>query len=347
MSEGTAESTGKSSALQTYFRARVRSLTITATVLLFIFTALSLPARHWWVSDICANLRIQWWVGLIAVAGLSALQRRRKLFVTIIFALGIHAYYLPPAFRSVTGDRATPVIRVATANVLTSNRRYDDIEKELLNTNADVIAVLELSDGLRTHLSGAFAEQYPFTRNSPQDNGNFGIGLYSRIPFEEAKLDHFNDQRIQSVIAKVNRDGRTFRIIATHTLPPMGPGAFSHRNRHLQLLAKHVNQERIDHPETPVIVLGDLNITPWSPVFRDFLKSSKLTSAPHGLTPTWYRFPFFPFGLVLDHVLATGDLMPCEYTVSPDVGSDHRFVTAAFKMAASEMAASATRGPNI
>ena len=150
-----------------------------------------------------------------------------------------------------------------------------------------------------------------------------------------AKIDYFNDERISSIGAQLASDGRDVIVIATHTLPPMGPGSFAHRNRHLQLLADRVRQLRQAEPDVPVVVVGDLNLTPWSPVFSEFLAQAELTTSRGGLgvTPTWYRFPLFPFGLVLDHVLTTPDLSTVSYDVGDDMGSDHRMVTASFRFA--------------
>ena len=93
---------------------------------------------------------------------------------------------------------------------------------------------------------------------------------------------------------------------------------------------------RQEHPDDSVIVMGDLNLTPWSPLFRDFLIAADLHDASrgHGLTPTWYRWPFFPFGLVLDHGLASQDIVCTKRAVQGDVGSDHRPVTFEFTPAA-------------
>ena len=74
----------------------------------------------------------------------------------------------------------------------------------------------------------------------------------------------------------------------------------------------------------------------WSPVFRDFLVAADLYDASrgHGLTPTWYRWPLFPFGLVLDHGLASQDLLCRKRSILGDVGSDHRPLTLEFRAAA-------------
>ncbi len=76
-------------------------------------------------------------------------------------------------------------------------------------------------------------------------------------------------------------------------------------------------------PTLPVILVGDLNLTPWSPHLATFEQASHLRRAVTGwnLTPTWYRFPAFPFGLVLDHALISEHLICNRHQVGSDMGS--------------------------
>ena len=43
----------------------------------------------------------------------------------------------------------------------------------------------------------------------------------------------------------------------------------------------------------PVVLLGDLNLTPWSPLFLELQSRSGLVRgiSDFSLEPTWYRFP--------------------------------------------------------
>lgn len=78
-----------------------------------------------------------------------------------------------------------------------------------------------------------------------------------------------------------------------------------------------------------MIVLGDLNLTPWSPLFSDLEASTELTRAGrgYGLTPTWYaKVGTFAMGLVLDHCLISDELQCVSHRVGADTGSDHRAV---------------------
>ncbi len=314
--------------------ARIGSFSAAASVFIAVFTCMSLFARHHWLADICANLRVQWVIALRIVGLVSVATRRWKLLAVQCLLLVIHAPWFVSAFSQEQTSPGPAEFTVASVNVFTPNRRFDDIEAEMLRSNADIVAVVELSPPLSRHLSGAFSERYPYSRLNPQGEGNFGIGLYSREPFSNARVEYFNDERLTSIVARLEIRGTTIAVIATHTLPPMGPGNFAHRNRHLRMLAEKVQEFRQAEPEVPVIVLGDLNLTPWSPIFQDFTTEAALVPATSGqrVTPTWYRFSAFPFGLVLDHILTTSNLNCTSYLVGQDIGSDHRMVTATLKL---------------
>ena len=163
---------------------------------------------------------------------------------------------------------------------------------------------------------------------NPDDNGNFGIGLVSRIPLNEARIVRFGNPALPAVDVLVTANNQRVRLLGIHTLPPMGSRNFDHRNRFLEQVATTVRDYRNREPDTPVVVVGDLNLTPWSPFFHAFCNNAALKPfIGSAWEPTWYRFQTHPFGLVLDHVLTTDDLRCIARTVGDDVGSDHRFVT--------------------
>ena len=78
------------------------------------------------------------------------------------------------------------------------------------------------------------------------------------------------------------------------------------------------------HEEDPVIVLGDLNATPWSPVFKKLLGETRLVDARRGfgLRPTWpSTFP--PLWIPIDHCLVSPGIEIRDFRVGPACGSDH------------------------
>jgi endonuclease/exonuclease/phosphatase (EEP) superfamily protein YafD len=73
------------------------------------------------------------------------------------------------------------------------------------------------------------------------------------------------------------------------------------------------------------ILAGDLNVTSWSPFFKDWLRESGLHDSRlgFGVQATWpTTSPLFL--IPLDHVLVSPDIQVMQRQVGADVGSDHR-----------------------
>ena len=304
-----------------------------STFAVLIGSAVTLFASVWWAADLIANLRIQMLIALGVVWMACLLLRSWRLAVICAITIAWHASWLSPrekAGRAADGvPAAGQVLKVCSVNVLTSNRQHDRIIAGLRTYNADIIAVLELSTELTDRLTEDMGDDYPHRVMEPDDGGNFGIGLLSRFPLQNVRIFELTSLPLPSISADVEWNGRTVHIMATHPIPPMSRGYFEARNHHLQSLGKLATEQRTDRPTVPIIVVGDLNVTPWSPHFRNFQQASGLEESCAGpwfvrLQPTWYRWSAFPFGLVLDHAFSTPDLICTKRLVGLDTGSDHR-----------------------
>jgi endonuclease/exonuclease/phosphatase (EEP) superfamily protein YafD len=74
----------------------------------------------------------------------------------------------------------------------------------------------------------------------------------------------------------------------------------------------------------PVLLLGDLNASPWSYPFRRLLEGSGLRdgSLGRGFQPTWPT-GLWPLLIPLDHSLHSAGIGIQDRIVGPAVGSDH------------------------
>lgn len=301
---------------------------VTAAWLLVAVLPLLFPA--WWFGDLVANLRVQLVLAGFVVLIALLFRRSWKVLAVVIAACAYHSsWFVVTGPTSMAAPSAPTSITVMAANVYTGNTNYKEIERLFRDSQADVIVVSELSFGLGLALNESFTQDYPHMVEFPADRGNFGMGVYSKLPLQNASVEFLNGDTVPTIFADVEADGHTVQVVGVHTLPPMGKRAFEHRNRHLQSVAGFVQRRKEAFPEMAVIVLGDFNLTPWSPVFHQLLDDADLNQTVQGnrLQPTWYRWPVFPFGLVLDHVLLSGDLQCVTRTIGPSAGSDHRFVT--------------------
>jgi endonuclease/exonuclease/phosphatase (EEP) superfamily protein YafD len=79
--------------------------------------------------------------------------------------------------------------------------------------------------------------------------------------------------------------------------------------------------EVIAGPDGPVIVVGDFNASPYTPVYRGFTEVAGLATFRH--FPASYPARLGGFGVPIDHVLARGSRV-AELHALPPIGSDHR-----------------------
>ena len=92
------------------------------------------------------------------------------------------------------------------------------------------------------------------------------------------------------------------------------------RDQQLNLLAAKIAESHC----MPMIVAGDLNCTPWSYPFKDFIHGAGLMDSRLnlGIETTWPA-AIWPLRMPLDHVLNTPDLDCKQREVEADCGSDH------------------------
>jgi endonuclease/exonuclease/phosphatase family metal-dependent hydrolase len=161
-------------------------------------------------------------------------------------------------------------------------------------------------------LSSRYPHRFTLARHDA-----FGIALLSRYPLEAA---HDVALGATAVIdARVVAPGGAVRFIGVHLRPPMSAQYAHERDTELEALAEHVA-----NIAEPRVVLGDFNMTPYSPYFAGFLEVTGLRDprAEFGLGFTWPTF--FPLlGIPIDHCLVSADLGVAQYRRLADFGSDH------------------------
>lgn len=297
-------------------------------VLLAIATILTGFARVYWVWDILANLRVQQVLVAVLLIVVCLIYRKWVWLMAPIACLMIHLPWFLPGLHRVGGTPNLQPVKVTVCNVLSSNRNYEPAIEEILEEEPDVFVVLEIDTQWAEQIGEETQTDYPHSVVLPDDQGNFGIGMYSRHPIKHSSVFELNEE-IPSIEAIVEVENASYRIIGMHPLPPVRDRGFRSRNQHLRLLANRVRSPESVYEGLPTIVMGDFNLTPWSPFFHDFELASGLrrTELAMNMTPTWYVLPIFPLGLSLDHIFISDDLTYWGRNVGASVGSDHRSVT--------------------
>jgi endonuclease/exonuclease/phosphatase (EEP) superfamily protein YafD len=290
------------------------------TFLLVSATVAGFLGSVWWMLDLASHFRCQNFVALIAV-GLTGLllKRRRMALVCLVGALLNAAVVVPLWIRIDDGVAATgPHLRVMSFNVHTENSNKAGVVEVVRAANADVVALLEVDPAWMTAIEPLRGD-YPFVVQEPRED-NFGICLLSRWPIAESKIHRWGEAQAPSIQARLETNGVSLTVIATHPLPPAGRERARMRDEQLQLLADHL--ATLDSTK---IVMGDLNTTPWGASFRQLLSATQLRDSARGSgwQPTWPDFMPLLF-IPLDHVLVSPEVGVVSVKTGDAAGSDHR-----------------------
>jgi endonuclease/exonuclease/phosphatase (EEP) superfamily protein YafD len=295
---------------------------------LCVATSLALLAPLGWPFELFAHFRAQYAVAAALVAVVLVWRRRA---VAAGIAVLLVAWNALPIVQRASADAPPvscdgPAFTVATVNLQYSNPQHDRLLGWLAAHPADVIVVQELTGAWAQALAGSDAHPHRFllTREDP-----YGIGVLSRWPLESAGAIDLAGDRLPSIEGIVDIEGRRVRLVGLHTHWPVLPEVARMRDAALGGAAGIARDS-----DLPVILLGDLNLTPDSPEFTRLLDESGLRDVVSGRRwrPTW-QAGFWPLALRIDHVLVSSQLCVEAVEVGPSIGSDHRPVIAQLRLA--------------
>ncbi len=268
------------------------------------------------------HFRVQYFFVLLLCACLCAFRAHYRLaFIAGIFAL-INVGLVVPS-ETVVHAKTSPEkghsrnYRAALVNVSYDNEDHKKLLKYIREINPEFLVLLEITDLWMLKLE-EIQDHFPYYQRHVHQK--YGIILMSQIPIEESSILFLGDEDIPTVIAKfAPAKNERLTLIGAHPRSPVSSAHAKSRNKQLRSTAQLISEQ-----SDPVVLLGDLNVTPWSPVFHDFLTYSGLHDSLKGIEfqPTWPTM--FPFAWIpIDHCLISSEIMIHSRQVGPNVGSDH------------------------
>ncbi|MEM6613406.1 MAG: endonuclease/exonuclease/phosphatase family protein [Cyanobacteria bacterium P01_C01_bin.72] len=150
------------------------------------------------------------------------------------------------------------------------------------------------------------------------------IEVYSKIPLINPQIVLYGTYR-GLVIVDLKLGDRLTKFIATHAYPQLffGHAGWKIRNEHLQVGIG----EYVASLEQPAIVLGDLNVSLWSPFYHSMIKTSGLRNARQGLgvlpTHSIVAPQLAALSAPIDHCLVTPEIQVQDFKLGKAIGSDH------------------------
>jgi endonuclease/exonuclease/phosphatase (EEP) superfamily protein YafD len=289
--------------------------------LLGLATLLGVLDRVWWVFELADVFRLQYLVVLLAAALAAALAGRFGLAVVAVALAAVNFAILDiPLTANVTAASRTPTVgalRLVVANVEVGNTNFAAVERLVEQTRPDVFGVTELTPQMAQHL-GTGLSGYRSRVIEAQDDA-YGIGLYSRLPLQSARVVRFPADGPPTIVARVRVDGEPMTVVVTHVRTPF---AGSVHVRHLRALADAARTKLGDR----VAICGDFNTPPWSGPLRRFAAHARLRDVYGSRAWAGYSWPTWSslLRVPLDNCFVSNRLSVTSHGDGPDVGSDHR-----------------------
>ena len=179
-------------------------------------------------------------------------------------------------------------IKVIAYNMYFENKEKDQEIAFLLAQNADILALTEIGGLAWQNQLSVLQQHYPYSCGHSLDSP-FAMQLFSKQKPLSCEVHFIED--IYPYIQAVLPHQKTLFVL--HPPPPVNAEL-----AHERLIYFQATAQKIATDNNAVLLVGDMNNTPYSPIYRRFAKNAQLTDALTNATPTWK-----PFFLPLDRVL--------------------------------------------
>ena len=258
---------------------------------------------------------------------LSLLLRRRWLVIELAapFFFFISTYggqFLP---RSINVPAEAPRLNLLSFNINKDNQQVDQMIRIIRDSNADVVAIQELSPWLAQAADEQLAELYPYRALHPQADFS-GQGVLSRYPLS---ADEYWQMNLGHQHVQIDWNGQTVTLFNVHPIHPLRGIQFDGQAR-----AEEIDEvlRRAENVTNPLLIVGDFNMTNLSDDYAHITARYEDTYQQIG----WgmgFGFPnfanafhirFVPPIARIDYIFHDAHFQPVEMHVGSDSGgSDH------------------------
>ena len=288
-----------------------------AAIVTIVFSVVTaLPTDHFAIQ-LFTHFKLQYLLVSVLLCVALALYRRPVYVGGLLVAVGLNASLVIPWYVADSTPVNDQQLKLVNANVLSSNTDHQRLFN-LLDSEAPDIVLLQEVSGQWLEALNSLRDSYPYSYAEARE-GNFGIALFSRVPFTSATHIDSPPLGYPTIIATLDVEGTALRLVGTHPMIPTTKQFYTDRNEQLEMLAELSREHDGAH-----VLLGDLNASMWDIHYRSLENETGLRNARvgFGIVPTWPTF--MPLAMIpIDHVLVSDDISVVELRTGPRIGSDH------------------------
>lgn len=284
-----------------------------------------------WRIDLLNHFKFQYVLILATCLLLAMLLRAWKFAAVLACGLAINAAMLVPLFigRNAEANTAREPIRLAAINVHTANQSFDAVIAYVDREQPDIVFFQETNQAWIDSLMAGLGEYRRLAERARDDN--FGVLAMARRKSEVATLEVVAGRvitlapdaaNVPSIDVRLLWQGKPLRLLCVHTLPPVNTPSATGRDHMLEAAAQLIKNDDVDR----VVILGDLNATPWCTPFCKLINDTELIDSSRGFgwQPTWPSAMIALGSIPIDHCLHSPSLVTIRREVDRSGnGSDH------------------------
>lgn len=303
-----------------FFKRLAKALLVAITMSTGFLSLTGFFGTYAYILNLTSHFRVQYaLVSLICAIPLWLLGKRKTsaiaLSLLILNLAEIVPLYQKPVLNASPGLGSFSIMQL---NVLSDNHQFELVREEVRRLDPDVVVMEEVTPAWYEALE-PIRKKYPYVLETLHKS-ELGIMIMSKIPLSQTELIDFNDARLPSLVTALEFEGQTITLIATHPLSPRNRTKSRLRNDQLYAIARAFKEH-----ENPLIMVGDLNITSFSPVFKKFMEQIDLYDSRKGfgVQPSWPAQAWAILRVTIDHCLLSPDFQVSHREIGRYVGSDH------------------------
>lgn len=309
--------------IYSYFEKRIKILTVLCTLVFFVS---QLFGRQHWFIELFTHFSCQY--GFFLILAYFFLRNASKIwrYMSLLLGLAIIAWSLLPPLPYFSGagkhqfvfsafeissevnknKKEDDNLAIIMANVNINHANPEKHLQSLIKFHPDMLLLPEAGGIWKKSLTVLNSHPY---RCGHDENSPFALQILSKKPMS-------CDIQFIATLPYARIDIAGHIIYAVHPPPPIGRLALT-RNLYLKNVAQRIKTET-----QPTLMTGDFNLTPFSPIYRDFIAQTKLNPSTQKYNPTWSIAPFaIPIDYILHKNLSEKTLLTIKKL--PKYGSDH------------------------
>lgn len=275
----------------------------------------------WWVFDLFSHFRVQYVLTGFLIVPFLLWLRKYWVAGVVAMALLFHSVALWPYLqgsRVIAGPELPTHITVLFANIYYEDPDFDKITQLVQRTSPDVIILAEVPKKDYEKLASLLQTEYPVSYFE-EGKGAYDMSFFSKTEPSAFQVLSFSDEN-PSMFAQFEQEGHFINIIGIHPHSPIASEDTRARDQHLKASLAYAA-----HLTDPTVVVGDFNISQFSPKFQRMLKDYGMidTQLEFGLQPSWNADLLPLFRIPIDQVVVTENVEVYDRYIGEPTGSDH------------------------